>query len=101
MAVVRIRWRRGTAAEWAAANPVLASGEPGFETDTGNFKIGNGEKRWLELDYSTGISMLGDLTDVETTDRVDGSVLVYDEATNKFVAGPLDTKITLTDGGSF
>lgn len=45
--------------------------------------------------------MLGDLTDVETTDRVDGSVLVYDEATNKFVAGPLDTKITLTDGGSF
>ena len=33
-----IQLRRGTAAEWSAANPVLASGEIGLETDTGLFK---------------------------------------------------------------
>lgn len=38
----RIRLRRGTAAQWASANPILALGEPGFESDTGVLRIGNG-----------------------------------------------------------
>lgn len=38
----RMQQRRGTAAEWAAANPVLADGEIGFERDTRLFKIGDG-----------------------------------------------------------
>lgn len=54
MAVV-IKLRRGTAAEWASANPVLAEAEPGAEIDTGKFKIGNGADDWLTLDYSSGI----------------------------------------------
>jgi hypothetical protein len=37
----KIQVRRGTAAQWTAANPTLDSGEIGFETDTGKFKIGN------------------------------------------------------------
>jgi hypothetical protein len=41
--------RRGTAAQWALANPVLRSGEPGVELDTGVFKIGNGFDTWSEL----------------------------------------------------
>lgn len=41
--------RRGTAAEWTAANPVLAAGEPGLETDTGIFKVGDGQTPWLSL----------------------------------------------------
>lgn len=45
--------RRGTAAQWTAANPVLASGEPGFETDTGKTKIGNGTAAWTALPYVT------------------------------------------------
>ena len=44
---------------------------------------------------------LVELTDVEATSRVDGSVLIYDGTTAKFVAGPLDTKLTLADGGNF
>jgi len=39
---VTIKTRRGTAAEWSAANPTLAAGEPGYETDTGILKIGDG-----------------------------------------------------------
>lgn len=46
-----IQMRRGTAAEWTSANPVLAAGESGFETDTGRFKIGNGTTNWILLNY--------------------------------------------------
>lgn len=43
--------RRGTAAQWAGANPVLSAGEIGFETDTGLLKIGNGVDDWGSLLY--------------------------------------------------
>ncbi|HET9787100.1 MAG TPA: hypothetical protein VFP47_08205 [Pyrinomonadaceae bacterium] len=46
--------RRGTAAAWLAADPVLQSGEPGVETDTGKLKIGNGILRWSQLGYLSG-----------------------------------------------
>ncbi|MEV4991196.1 GDSL-type esterase/lipase family protein [Pseudarthrobacter sp. LMD1-1-1.1] len=49
----RIQLRRGTAAEWAAANPVLAVGEPGVETDTGKQKFGNGTSTWTALPYAS------------------------------------------------
>jgi hypothetical protein len=38
----KIQMRRGTAAEWSAANPILAQGELAFETDTRVTKIGDG-----------------------------------------------------------
>lgn len=47
----RIRLRRGTAAEWAEANPVLLLAEPGVETDTNKMKIGDGETAWADLPY--------------------------------------------------
>jgi len=48
---VQIQFRRGTAAEWAAANPILAQGEMGIETDSSRFKIGNGVTTWNSLAY--------------------------------------------------
>lgn len=47
----RMQQRRGTAAQWTSANPVLAAGEIGFETDTNKFKIGNGSTAWASLSY--------------------------------------------------
>jgi hypothetical protein len=47
----RMQQRRGTAAQWTAANPVLAAGEIGFETDTNKFKMGNGSSAWSALQY--------------------------------------------------
>lgn len=41
--------RRGTSAEWTAANPILADGEIGVEKDTGVVKIGNGTSTWNQL----------------------------------------------------
>lgn len=48
---IRIVLRRDPAAKWAVVNPVLRDGEPGYERDTGKFKIGNGVARWSELPY--------------------------------------------------
>ena len=47
--MARIVLRRGTDAEWAAANPVLLSGEPGYSTDSGALKIGDGSTTWSAL----------------------------------------------------
>lgn len=55
----KIQMRRGTAAEWAAANPVLAQGEMAFETDTGLTKIGDGATAYASLPaYATYTQML-------------------------------------------
>ena len=47
----RMQQRRGTASQWVSANTVLTAGELGFETDTGQFKIGDGTTAWLSLPY--------------------------------------------------
>lgn len=47
----RFQFRRDTAANWTSNNPVLAAGEPGYETDTGYIKIGTGAATWTSLDY--------------------------------------------------
>lgn len=48
----RIQLRRDTAANWTAANPVLALAEPGLETDTNRIKYGDGVTAWNSLPYS-------------------------------------------------
>ena len=45
------QFKRGTSQKWAAQNPVLRQGEPGFEYDTGKFKIGDGITPWNYLPY--------------------------------------------------
>lgn len=49
----QIQNRRGTAAQWTSANPVLAEGEIGVELDTNKFKAGDGETAWTSLPYAT------------------------------------------------
>jgi len=52
MAVVTaIQIRRGTASQWTSTNPTLASGEFGYETDTGKIKIGDGSTAWNSEPY--------------------------------------------------
>jgi len=50
----QIQLRRGTAAEWTSANPILAAGEKGVELDTGLEKTGNGVTPWNSLSYFGG-----------------------------------------------
>ena len=55
--------RRGTAAQWTAANPILAAGEIGFETDTSKFKMGNGSSTWSALTYFANATELAAIVD--------------------------------------
>jgi len=45
----RIQVRRGTSAQWASANTVLASGEPGYDHGSGVLKVGDGVTGWNSL----------------------------------------------------
>ena len=59
----RMQQRRGTAAQWTAADPILASGEIGFESDTSQFKIGDGINHWDDLSYFKNLEDLGGTLD--------------------------------------
>lgn len=47
----RLYLRRDNAVNWINTNPILASGEPGVETDTLRMKIGDGIHPWANLKY--------------------------------------------------
>lgn len=51
MAYIQLKLRNGTAAEWSAANPILANSEMGVESDTRLHKIGDGITAWNSLAY--------------------------------------------------
>lgn len=61
-----IKLRRGTASQWTTANPVLAAGEMGVETDTNKSKYGNGSTAWASLPYS--VATAAGTATVEWTD---------------------------------
>jgi hypothetical protein len=44
--------RRGTAAAWTSANPILAAGEWGIEIGTNKQKVGDGTTAWNTLAYA-------------------------------------------------
>src|SRR5690606_6707660 len=48
---IPMQWRNGIAALWTSANPTLLAGEPGYETDTLKYKIGDGATAWNSLPY--------------------------------------------------
>ena len=78
----RIQFRRDTAANWTSANPVLAHGEMGLETDTDTFKIGDGTTAWNSLAYGglpgpPGYRLLGIRTVTGTTDTLTSADVGY------------------------
>lgn len=89
-----IQVRRGTAAQWSSANPVLSAGEPGFETDTNVLKIGDGITAWSSLPVYTGTAS-AILTQLLT---VDGSGSLLDADTvDGFHASSFATATDLTN----
>ncbi|VTT96579.1 PE-PGRS family protein OS=Novosphingobium aromaticivorans (strain DSM 12444 / F199) GN=Saro_2740 PE=4 SV=1 [Gemmataceae bacterium] len=57
-----IKLRNGTAAAWTSANPTLAAGEAGVETDTKKVKVGDGSTAWNSLAYIGGTGTITALT---------------------------------------
>jgi hypothetical protein len=128
--VTQVQVRRGTASEWTSANPTLASGEWGLETDTLKVKIGNGSTAWTSLAYQgvgdvtlSGTQTLTNKTltdpkinlafDAETASYTavlanNGQVVTMDNAspnnfsipTNASVAFPIGTQINVLQIGA-
>lgn len=73
-----IQIRRSTQSEWNTnSSIVLLAGEAGYETDTGNVKIGDGSTTWAnlkyQLPYNTG-ARTSVLTDTLTIDNANDRV---------------------------
>ena len=77
---VQIQFRRGTASAWTSANPTLAEGEMGIETDTDQFKIGDGLTAWTSLAYGGIVGPAGaaGAAGVSGTSGTNGLDAVYD-----------------------
>jgi hypothetical protein len=97
---VQIQFRRDTAAAWTAANPVLAAGELGLETDTSYYKIGNGSTAWNSLAYGTiaGVPANNSITSAMI---VDGTIVAGDIASDAIttakIADDSVTQVKLAD----
>jgi hypothetical protein len=81
----RMQQRRGTAAQWTSANPVLNAGEIGWESDTNKFKIGDGTNHWANIDYFIDAN--------STVNPSFGSSIVFEGAT----ANDFETTLQVTD----
>ena len=89
-----IQVRRDTAANWTANNPTLATGEIGFETNTGKLKVGTASTAWNSLPYVTdasdvsGVFSSGIFSGSSSTDLVritqtgSGNALVVEDSAN-------------------
>jgi len=75
-----IQLRRDTSANWESADPILASGEAGFDTTENKIKIGDGTSSWTELDYASGGS--GSITVSETAPADPGEGDLWFNSTN-------------------
>lgn len=85
--------RRGTAQRWKELNPILAAGEPGYEKDTGQLKIGDGLTKWTELEYvSISNKLLQQLYNI-----LDERLTVIEEDTNNIDNTLQDAIITFEE----
>lgn len=71
----KIQIRRDTASNWSSVNPILSSGELGYETDTAKLKIGTGAN-WNSTVYFLYEKLnLENLNDVTITSAANGDFL--------------------------
>ena len=73
--------RRSTAVDAMSSNPVLNAGEPGFETDTGIFKIGDGVTAWNSLPafYPNTYNVIGVAWDYTSNNPALTTINEFDE----------------------
>lgn len=86
----KIQWRRDLAANWAAANPILAEAEAGVETDSSpqRWKLGDGVTAWNDLGFENngGGNFLAALETIQVSGNLNLSNLTIYLVTTTSVA---------------
>lgn len=95
---VQMQQRRDTAAGWTSANPTLLSGEFGYETDSGKFKVGDGSTAWNSLGYIAGFSISS--YPLATADIADDAITGDKLANDITIANDLTVTNNLTVNGT-
>jgi len=98
---VRIQFRRGTETEWSTSNPILATGELGYESTNKLIKFGDGTTAWNTL----GVAAAGDITSVIagtglTGGATSGAATINLDTSIVFTAASIDAKGDLLVGSA-
>lgn len=93
---VQIQLRNDTSSNWTTANPVLAQGEIGLETNTRLYKIGNGSTAWNSLAYGSLVGTINAGSVVTTVKDIAASYTMLAADENTFVRSTSATAITVT-----
>jgi hypothetical protein len=96
----RMQQRRDTSGNWTSANPVLASGEFGLETDTGKFKVGDGTSVWSSLSYVGVVSSVNGLTGNVILDATSVSAVASINSLSGTLTIAGGDNVTVTTAGS-
>lgn len=86
----RMLQRYGLASRWTAINPILGIGEFGFEIDTDNFKVGDGETTWANLPYYLSENNLPDVPALIASAMTDVQALITSSVSTA-IAGLVDS----------
>ena len=89
-----IQIRKGTSTEWANQNPILSSGEPGFDISNNILKLGDGVTAWSNLD-PIGSGFISSHTEINVlsqepqgfVNRIDSSIS-FNDSTRTFTIQP-------------
>jgi len=85
----QIQVRKGTATQWSTTNPILVSGEPGFDTTNNLLKIGDGTSTWSSLSSNVGVGDAGLLSIAGLTTGAD--TYIYTSANDVYTTGTITT----------
>ena len=55
IANVKLKFRRKTDAQWSSCVDIIPDGEPCFNTDTGEVRVGDGKSVWSQLKPILGL----------------------------------------------
>lgn len=94
---VQIQLRNDTAANWTAANPTLAVGEMGVETDTDLFKLGDGATAWNSLGYGGVQGTAGGFDSTQTIETKSSDYSLVSGDVGKLIINSAAITITVDD----
>ena len=90
----QIQLRRGTSAEWAAANPVLAQGEVGIDLTLGEMRLGDGVTAWA------GLTSIGAVGPADVDAAIAAYLLAHPPAGTYLVPDPSNPGLYLPTAGT-